>query len=120
MKKSSIDLGTTPTGKPLPVLDRIHHIINSYKRNGVIDTPNGTILMDQKPTIFYHPKTGEIAGYEVRIRAFRNSGDLGVDPHRVFINPPDGREQLDDGTVNVLVDPQDMIDHMLIQTVILP
>lgn len=109
---------TLPAAAPISVADRVSHLIASYRgRKGVIDTPAKTILIDEGPRAISHPVTGEVIGYEVMVRTFDATGDLGVDPHRQFINPPDGREPQDDGSVVVRADPAALIEDALARTV---
>lgn len=105
-------------GFPLPTEERVAYLIDSYVGQiGVVETPDGAILIDDGPIPVYQPDTGALVGYEMFVRSFTAEGDLGVDPHRVFINPPDGRRQQSDGTVIEDVPPVTVVDDILIQTV---
>jgi hypothetical protein len=108
----------SPPGVELPVADRVAYLCKQHKpQNDVIDTEDQTILIDVPPRPYRHPNTGEVVGYEMFIRAFDASGDKGVDPHRVFINPPDGRRKLDSREIVTDVDAVVMVRETLTHTV---
>lgn len=106
------------TGTPLPVPDRAEHIVSVMRDHlGIVETDTCAILLDCPVIPLYHKQTGELIGYETYVRMFDAEGDLGVDPHRQFINPPDGRRKLDDGTIIEAVDTVTLVEEALRQTV---
>lgn len=110
------------TDVPRRVSVRVAGLCDAYRgRSGVIEVDEAdVVLVDVPPRPFIHPKTGEVAGFEVFVRRFGPDGDQGVDPHRVFINPPDGKFELAGGEIEV--DPEwpgdaEFIDDALRRTV---
>lgn len=105
-------------GTTLPVAERADYVVNCLRDHiGVVDAGDTVVLLDSPIIPLYHKKTGELVGYETYVRLFDETGDLGVDAHRQFINPPDGRRKLDDGTVVEDVDPTLLVEDILRRTV---
>lgn len=105
-------------GEPLPAPERAMYVVNAMRDHiGVVDAGDTVVLLDGPIIPLYHKKTGELVGYETYVRLFDATGDLGVDAHRQFINPPDGRRKLDDGTVVEDVDPTLLVEDILRRTV---
>lgn len=105
-------------GTPLPVNERAAYVVNCMRDHiGVVDAGDTVVLLDSPIIPLYHKKTGELIGYETYVRLFDETGDLGVDAHRQFINPPDGRRKLDDGTVVEIADPTLLVEDILRRTV---
>lgn len=107
-----------PVREPLPVEERVSHLIEAYQNQvGVVETEKGAVLIDEGPLPLYHPTTGELIGYEMWVRYFTSEGDEGVDPHRQFLYPPDGRAKEESGDVVELVPVVNLVDDIIRETV---
>lgn len=72
--------------------NRVQNLMNSMRgHKGFVDTDDGgkiRIILGPKP--YANPDTGEIIGYQIWVKLFdANNNEVNIDPHRVFINPPD-------------------------------
>lgn len=71
---------------------RVQNLIASMQgHSGIIQMDNGgyiQILLG--PEVYNHPGTAEIIGYQVWVKAFgENNIEIEIDPHSIFIYPPD-------------------------------
>lgn len=106
-----------PPRFPVAVADRVAAIKAALVNLPDFTEPEGdTFVVTSGPKDIV--KDGEVIGYEVWMKHFDAEGyEINIDPHRAFINPPDGSYLDDQGVKRHDVTPEIALRGMLSRTI---